>query len=102
MTKSLSAILLLFCTVLTAKTPSSGTSERTATPSTLGGIIRIAPTAFNFGVQKVGTFVTRTVALTTVGNATVLIDSIAFVGGSNAFSETNTCGTSLAVGARCT
>jgi hypothetical protein len=63
-----------------------------------------APRSMNMGIQKVGTSsVARTVTLTNVGVAPIAIFSITLAGGNPGdFSQTNTCGSSLKAGARCT
>jgi hypothetical protein len=63
-----------------------------------------SPTSIDFGSQATGsTSAARTVTLTNAGNATLTINSIT-VGGTNGgdFSQSNTCGTSLAASASCT
>ena len=66
--------------------------------------VSLSPTSLAFGNQSVGkTSTARTVTLSNTGNAALSITSLALTGtnGSN-FAETNTCGKSLAGGARCT
>jgi hypothetical protein len=66
--------------------------------------VTLSPTSLTFGNQKVGTSSpAQTVTLTNSGTATLTIASIKITGtNSSDFSETNTCGTSLAAGASCT
>jgi trimeric autotransporter adhesin len=64
----------------------------------------LSGTSLSFTTQLVGVASTaQTVTLTNSGSSTLNITSIA-VGGSNAgdFAQTNTCGTSVAAGAKCT
>ena len=66
--------------------------------------VSLSPTSLAFGNQSVGkTSTAHTVNLSNTGNAALSITSLALTGtnGSN-FAETNTCGKSLAAGARCT
>ena len=66
--------------------------------------VSLSPTSLAFGSQPVGkTSTARTVTLSNTGSAALSITSVAVKGtnGRN-FAETNTCGKSLAAGARCT
>ena len=61
--------------------------------------VNLSPTSLTFPAQLVGTQSNaKPVTLTNTGNATLLITSIATTGD---FSQTNTCGTSVAAGANC-
>jgi hypothetical protein len=71
---------------------------------TAGPAVALAPTTFTFRPQLVGTSSTSQPALlTNTGGATLTITSITVTGANAAdFSETNTCGSSVAAGASCT
>jgi FG-GAP-like repeat/Abnormal spindle-like microcephaly-assoc'd, ASPM-SPD-2-Hydin len=64
----------------------------------------LAPGAVSFGNQALGVASSpQPVTLTNTGNASLTIDSITITGPqSSEFAETNTCGTSIAAGAKCT
>jgi Abnormal spindle-like microcephaly-assoc'd, ASPM-SPD-2-Hydin/Beta-propeller repeat len=66
--------------------------------------IVLSPTGLTFPTQLVGTSSkAQTVTLTNAGKSTVSITSISITGTNSAdFSETNTCGASIAAGASCT
>jgi len=62
--------------------------------------VSLSPTSLSFGNQPVGTpSAAQPVTLTNSGTAALTITSIAATGD---YSETNTCGSSLAAGAKCT
>jgi hypothetical protein len=62
--------------------------------------VTLAPTSLTFGNQLIGTTsAAKTVTLTNTGTETLTITSIAISGN---FSQTNTCGATVAVGASCT
>ena len=66
--------------------------------------MRLSPGTLSFNKQRVGTTsAAKTVTLTNMGSATLTITSIT-IDGSNGgdFAQTNTCGTSVAAGAKCT
>ncbi len=91
-TAILVAVIIVFA-VLSASFAAGGTPAA-----------RVSPSSLAFGSQPVGTTSTvHTVSLSNVGIATLDIASLALTG-TNAgdFGQTNTCGKSLAVGARCT
>jgi len=68
-----------------------------------GAIARISPSSVNFGNQTVGvSSVPQIVTLTNTGNIALTITSIVASGSNGTYSQTNTCGTSLAAGASCT
>jgi hypothetical protein len=104
------------CTITVAFNPSSPTAE-TATLNiddnaigavqavTLNGIgaiepIVVFPVQLRFGTQSVGSNTTFPVTLANATNAAMTIESVAAV--PSVFTQTNSCGTSLAVGASCT
>ncbi len=77
----------------------SGTGAAVPAP-----IVSFSPTSLTFASTTVGTSATaQTVTLTNTGNASLTITSIT-LGGTNPgdFSQTNTCGTSVAAAAKCT
>ena len=68
-----------------------------------GTFVQLVPTTLNFGTQPVGTrSLAKTITLTNKGDGAVNITSIA-INGTDAkdFTETNTCGKSVASGASC-
>jgi pimeloyl-ACP methyl ester carboxylesterase len=69
-----------------------------------GPAVQLNPTSLSFGIQAVGTTSSaRTINVTNVGNVALSITSISVTGTNRAnFVQTNTCGTSVAVGAACT
>ena len=79
-------------------------SPQTVALSGTGTMVTFSPTSLSFSAQTVGTTsAAQTVTLTNVGPATLTISSISFTGTSSAdFTQTNTCGTSLASGSSCT
>jgi hypothetical protein len=66
--------------------------------------VSLSATSLTFSTQLVGTFSgSKPVTLTNIGSATLTITSITISGANPAdFSETNTCGSSVAAGASCT
>jgi sugar lactone lactonase YvrE len=70
--------------------------------ASLGPNYSLSPGALNFGSVPVNTSTTAVVTLTNVGVSLIKLSSIA-VSGTNAslFTETNTCGTQVPVGANC-
>ena len=71
--------------------------------SGIATIAKLSPTSLNFGFVTIGTTSpAKTVTLTNVGTTTLTITGITITG-SNAgdFSQTHTCGSSLAAGASC-
>jgi hypothetical protein len=77
----------------TPTTPSSGSP-----PPTVPGIT-LSVSALNFTAQGVGTASTTQAVTITNGSTPVAVSSVAAIGD---FTQTNTCGSSLAVGATCT
>jgi hypothetical protein len=76
----------------------------TGTGVATAAVVVLNPTSLTFASQNTGTTsAAKTVLLTNTGNATLTITGIA-VGGANAgdFSETNTCGASVAAAGTCT
>jgi hypothetical protein len=86
----------------------SVTDNASGSPQTLlltgtGTYIQFSPTSLSFGNQPVGTkSLSKKITMTNKGSASVSITSIA-VAGTNAgdFTETNTCGKTIASGASC-
>jgi YVTN family beta-propeller protein len=66
--------------------------------------VALSPTSLTFASQTVGTTsATQTVTVSNTGNAALSVTSIAVAGtNSGDFSQSNTCGTSVAAGANCT
>jgi hypothetical protein len=92
-----------YAVVVTNPAPGGGASSplnfTVASP-----IVSLSPTSLAFGNQAVDmTSATQTVTLSNTGNASLSISSLA-VTGTNAsdFDQSNTCGSSLAAGAKCT
>jgi hypothetical protein len=76
----------------------------TGTAVAAAPVVSLSPSSISFGNQRAGTAsAAQSVTLTNTGNATLTITSIA-ISGANAgdFSETNTCGGSVAASATCT
>ena len=69
-----------------------------------GTMVIVSPTSLSYSAQFVGTTsAAKTVTLTNVGPASLSISSISFTGTNPAdFTQTNTCGSSLASGESCT
>lgn len=90
-----------------AVTDDAGSSPQsvslTGTGTAAAPTVSLSPTSLSFGNQRVGTSsATLAVTLTNSGNATLAIASVTIAGGNNGdFSQTNTCGASVAVGAIC-
>jgi hypothetical protein len=79
-------------------------SPQTVAVSGLGTLITLSPIGINFGSQNVGTSSSPVpVTLSNQGTITLNISQIV-IGGADPgdFSQTNNCGSSLAVGAQCT
>jgi hypothetical protein len=70
----------------------------------MGPVDGLAPTSLAFNNQAVGTPSTaQTATLSNTGNAALSITSLAFTGTNPGdFAQTNTCGSSVAAGAKCT
>jgi len=64
-------------------------------------IVSLSPTSLSFDSVGVGSSSTLPVTLTNSGNATLNITGININAGSSNYSQTNTCGSSLAAGANC-
>ncbi len=64
----------------------------------------LSPTSLAFGNQSVGaTSTAQTVTLTNTGNAALSVTSLNFTGtNASDFAQTNTCGSSVAAGGKCT
>ncbi len=67
-------------------------------------VVTLSPTSLNFGNQAVGvTSSAQVVTLTNTGTATLVLMGIKITGGNNKdFSQTNTCGGTLALNTSCT
>jgi hypothetical protein len=81
----------------------SGTGTQSAATGTVA-LASLSPTSLAFGNQAVDvTSTAQTVTLSNTGNAALSITSLAFTGtNASDFAQTNTCGSSLAAGAKCT
>ena len=82
---------------------SAAGTPQTVSLSGIGTTTKLSPTSLNFGSVTVGvTSAAKTVTLTNIGTTTLTISGIAITG-TNAgdFSQTHTCGSSLAPGANC-
>jgi hypothetical protein len=80
-------------------------SPQTISLTGTGTDVRLSPTHFNFGMQRVGTTSrAKSFTVTNVGSATLNLSNITIAGADPAdFAiATNTCGTMLGVGANCT
>jgi len=84
-------------------TDNSTNSPHTVTLTGTGTYVRLTPTSINFGNQPTGTQSLPTqIILNNQGSVAVAISSIAITGAHAAdFTQTNTCGTSVAAGASC-
>jgi hypothetical protein len=94
--------LALSITANASGSPLAARPFRTGTHT--AAAVSLSPTSLPFGSQPVSTTSTaQTVTLSNSGNAALSITSLALTGtnGSN-FAQTNTCGKSLAAGAKCT
>jgi hypothetical protein len=69
----------------------------------IGTYAQLSPTSLNFGNQPTGTTsLAKTITLSNKGGVSVSITGISITGADpNDFSQTNTCGTSVAAGASC-
>ncbi|MGC2790785.1 MAG: choice-of-anchor D domain-containing protein, partial [Candidatus Sulfotelmatobacter sp.] len=78
-------------------------SPQTVTLTGTGTYVRLTPTSINFGNQPTGTASLPTqITLSNQGSVAVAITSIGITGAHAAdFTQTNTCGTSVAAGASC-
>lgn len=84
-------------------TDSAGNSPQRITLSGTGTAVKFAPARLAFGIQPVGTTsLAESFALTNQGHAAVAFTGISITGANPGdFSQTNTCGTSVASGASC-
>jgi dienelactone hydrolase len=85
--------------VLTATSVTDPTKSATATLTLTAGTVQLVPDSIDFGAIKAGGKVSRNVVLTNTGSSALTIHSLA-IGG--AFTQQNTCGTSVLPGASCT
>jgi hypothetical protein len=78
-------------------------SPQTVSLTGTGTYVQLLPASVSFGIQPVGTTsLPRTVSLTNQGHSTIGIAGVAITGtDAGDFSETNTCGPTLASGASC-
>ena len=85
-------------------TDNSSGSPQTVAVSGTGTQVKLAPTTLTFGSQAVNTTsAAQTITLTNVGSTSLNVTGISIIG-TNAgdFSQTNTCGNSVAAGTSCT
>jgi Abnormal spindle-like microcephaly-assoc'd, ASPM-SPD-2-Hydin len=79
--------------------PQSITLTGTGLPTPSG---RVSPSNVGFGLQKIGTHITKTITLSNQGTAALTISSMKLTGTDHAdFSQKNTCGGSVPVGGSC-
>jgi hypothetical protein len=108
------------CTISVTFTPSASGSRTasvsisdnaTGSPQTVSlsgtgtlALVSLSPTSLAFGSEPVDmTSAAQTVTLSNTGNAPLSITSLAFTGtNASDFDQSNTCGSSLAAGAKCT
>jgi hypothetical protein len=81
----------------------SGTGTQTAATGT-SALVSLSPASLAFGNQSAGTTSgAQTVTLSNTGHAALSITSLALTGtNASDFAQSNTCGSSLAAGAKCT
>ena len=79
-------------------------SPQSLTLTGLATVVSLSPTTLSFGDQKVGaTSAAQLITITNHGAAALTVKKLAVTGtGAPDFSQTNTCGTSVAAGASCT
>jgi phospholipase C len=78
-------------------------SPQTVSLACTATVVELAPSSLNFGTIKVGTSSTQNVTLTNVGSSALSITAFSITGANKSdYSQTNTCGTSVAPGANCT
>jgi len=87
--------------------PAAPTTEASVTlllSSAIGPKVSLSPSSISFGDVTVGTSVaTGKITLTNSGGSSLSVASISITGANASdYSETNTCGTNVAVGANCT
>src|SRR5277367_318787 len=98
----LMALSLALCGCQGLKASSTTTPTPTPTPTTEPKVT-LSSTSIAFGNQVVGQSTpASTVTLTNTGNAALTLNTVASSGANSSdFTESNTCGTSLAVNAKC-
>jgi dienelactone hydrolase len=84
---------------LTVSSVTDPTKSATATLTLTAGTVQLVPDSIDFGTIKAGGKISRNVVLTNTGSSALTINSLA-IGG--AFTQQNTCGTSVLPGASCT
>jgi hypothetical protein len=84
-------------------TDSAANRPQTVNLNGTGTVVELNPTGLSFGVHQVGISSSQSTTLTNVGSTALNITGIA-IGGTDAdeFSQTNTCGSSVAAGKACT
>jgi hypothetical protein len=82
-------------------TDNAAGSPQTVSLTGTGTVVEFNPASLNFGSLGIGGSKTLTTTLSNTGSTTLSISSITITG-STTFSQTNTCGTSVAAGGSCT
>jgi hypothetical protein len=82
-------------------TDNAAGSPQTVSLTGTGTVVEFNPTSLSFGSVKRGDSKTLTTTLSNTGSTALSISGITITG-STAFSQTNTCGTSVAAGGSCT
>jgi hypothetical protein len=78
-------------------------SPQTVNLNGTGTVVELNPTSLSFGLHPVGTPLILSTTLTNVGSTALSIAGIAIAGAdTDAFSQTNTCGTTVGAGKSCT
>ncbi|MGA2986504.1 MAG: choice-of-anchor D domain-containing protein, partial [Terriglobia bacterium] len=85
-------------------TASSGWTMQLVALKPASAVASLSPSSLTFASQAVGvTSAAQTLTLNNTGNATLTLTSLALAGANaNDFAQTNTCGASVAAGAKCT
>jgi predicted dienelactone hydrolase len=100
-----SSYVTLTATSLTDPSKSNCNSSASVVCVTItitNGTVKLVPASVDFGRIKIGSTVTEDVTLTNTGAATLKITNVAITGtGASDFSQTNTCGGSVATGGTC-
>src|SRR5205814_4734295 len=86
-------------TITTADDAAGNPHTISLTGTGLSPLVGLSAASLDFGAQIVGTKTPKSVTVTNTGNAALAITGIAASGD---FTQTNTCGTSVAGGANCT
>jgi len=69
----------------------------------VGSVVSVSTMSLSFGMVHIGSTIKQTFTLTNTGTINIGISKVSITGtGASAFSQTNTCGTSVRAGATCT